>query len=91
MLSDSDPRQGEGLIIKVSRRPRTRRNEEPHPTLRLMRDNPAGMLFAKIRSGDVRVENYYDFHNRLALMRMDEEEKEKAKDAKKKGKEKQKK
>lgn len=38
-----------------------------------MRENPAGMLFAKIKSGQVRVENYYDFTNRMTLMRMDEE------------------
>lgn len=85
MLSDSEP--GEGLIIKVARRPRARRGEDPHPTLRLMRENPAGMLFAKIKSGDLRVENYYDFMNRMALMRKDEEEKEKKANEKKKKKE----
>lgn len=73
MLSDSDPQNGEGLIIKVSRRPRTRRDDDPHPTMRLMRENPAGILFAKIRSGQVRVENYYDFLNRMIMMRKDEE------------------
>lgn len=41
--SDSEPT--EGLIIKVGRRPRTKRNEDPHPTLRLMRENPNGMLY----------------------------------------------
>lgn len=38
-----------------------------------MRENPAGMLFARIKSGQVRVENYYDFMNRMTLMRIDEE------------------
>lgn len=38
-----------------------------------MRENPAGMLFARIKSGQVRVENYYDFTNRMTLMRIDEE------------------
>lgn len=75
MLSDSKP--GEGLVIKMAKRPRTRRDEEPHPTFRLMRENPAGMFFAKVKSGELRVENYYDFSNRMALMRKDEEEKEK--------------
>lgn len=83
MLSDSDPKQGEGLIIKVARRPRTRRGEEPHPTLRLMRENPAGILFAKIKSGQVRVENYYDFVNRMILMRKDEEQNEARKSGRK--------
>lgn len=81
MLSDSDAYNGEGLIIKVARRPRTRRDEDPHPTLRLMRENPAGMLLSKIRSGQILVENHYDFMNRMTLMRIDEEEKQ----AKKKG------
>lgn len=84
MLSDSDPKKGEGLIIKVARRPRTRRNEDPHPTLRLMRENPAGMLFAKIKSGQVRVENYYDFMNRMIMMRIEEEDQEAKKKAGKK-------
>lgn len=73
MLSDS-PRD-EGLLIKVARRPRTRRGEQPHPTLRLMRENPVGMLYAKIKSGQVLVENHVDFVNRMTLMRLDEEAK----------------
>lgn len=64
-------------MIKVAKRPRARRGEDPHPTLRLMQENPAGMLFAKIKSGELRVENYFDFMNRLTMMRKDEEAKEK--------------
>jgi len=41
--SDSEP--WDGLVMKVARRPRTRRNEDPHPTVRLMRENPNGMLY----------------------------------------------
>lgn len=73
MLSDSAPH--EGLIIQVGRRPRHKRDEEPHPTLRLMRENPAGILFAKIKAGQLRVENFFDFKNRLTMMRMEEEAK----------------
>lgn len=83
MLSDSDPSKGEGLIIHVARRPRSRRNEDPHPTLRLMRPNPAGILFHKIRSGQVIVENYFDFHNRQVLMKQDMDKKKEAKQNKK--------
>ena len=43
MTSDSEP--GKGLIIKVARRPRTRRGELPHPTLRLMCEDPNGILY----------------------------------------------
>lgn len=42
MTTDTAP--DEGLMIKVARRPRHRRHEEPHPTLRLMRANPNGIL-----------------------------------------------
>lgn len=41
----SDSAYDEGLIIKVARRPRTRRGEDPHPTVRLMRENPNGILY----------------------------------------------
>ncbi|CAN8071458.1 unnamed protein product [Agarophyton chilense] len=73
MLTDTPP--DEGLIWKVARRPRTRRNEDPHPTVRLMRENPMGILFAKVKAGEILVENYYDLTNRLALQARDEEEK----------------
>lgn len=35
----------EPVTIKVARRPRTKRGQEPHPTLRLMKANPNGMLY----------------------------------------------
>ena len=41
----SDVDVTKGLIIKVKRRPRTRRGEDPHPTLRIMQANPNGMLY----------------------------------------------
>lgn len=81
ILSDSKPE--EGIIFKMGRRPRARRNEDPHPTVRLMRENPAGMLFAKVKSGEIRVENYFDFVNRMTLMRRDEDEKLEKKNGKK--------
>ncbi len=43
IASDVEPHKG--LVIKVKRRPRTRRGEEPHPTLRIMQANPNGMLY----------------------------------------------
>ncbi|PXF43162.1 hypothetical protein BWQ96_07106 [Gracilariopsis chorda] len=65
----------EGLIWRVARRPRTRRGEDPHPTVRLMKENPAGMLFAKVKSGEILVENYYDHINRMILQEADEAKK----------------
>lgn len=40
--TDSEP--GEGLIFKVARRPGHRRNEDPHPTVRIIREDPNGIL-----------------------------------------------
>lgn len=48
-----------------------------------MRENPEGMFFAKVKSGQVRIENYYDFMNRMTLMRIDEDMKAQKKDRKK--------
>lgn len=62
----------EPMNIQVARRPRTRRGEEPHPTLRIMRPNPNGMLYAKVRSGELRLETYADYVNRHILQARDE-------------------
>ncbi len=62
----------EPLTIKVARRPRTRRGEDPHPTLRILRPNPNGMLYAKVRSGEIRLETYQDYVNRHILQARDE-------------------
>lgn len=42
MISDS--KRDEGLVIKVAKRPRTRRGEDPHATLRLLSPNVNGIL-----------------------------------------------
>lgn len=72
-----DPR--EPLTIKVARRPRTRRGEDPHPTLRILRPNPNGMLYAKVRSGEIRLETYQDYVNRHILQARDEVKNEQSK------------
>jgi hypothetical protein len=64
--TDSAP--DSGLIIHVGKRPRTKRGEKPHPTVRIMRPNPNGILYAKIRSGEVIVETEEQFTNRIAAM-----------------------
>lgn len=58
----------EGLIMHIARRPRTKKGMDPHPTVRVMRPNPAGMLYAKIKSGDIIVETQKEFTDRMRLM-----------------------
>lgn len=57
-----------GLILHVAKRPRVKKGMEPAPTVRVMRPNPAGMLYAKIKSGDIIVETEHDFKRRMTLM-----------------------
>lgn len=52
----------------VARRPRTRRGEEPHPTVRIMRPNPVGMLYQKIKSGEIIIETEQEFQRRTSAM-----------------------
>jgi hypothetical protein len=66
LTSDSEP--DSGLVIHVARRPRTKRGEAPHPTVRVLRPNPNGILYAKIRSGEVIVETEQQFVNRMMAM-----------------------
>lgn len=75
----SDSARGEGLLFKVARRPRTRRDDDPHPTVRLVQENPNGILYAKVKSGEIRVENYHDYINRKILEARDELAKQKKK------------
>jgi hypothetical protein len=67
--TDSEPDRG--LIMYVAKRPRTKKNAEPHPTVRVMRPNPNGMLYAKIKSGELIVETKQEFTARMLAMAED--------------------
>jgi hypothetical protein len=67
LTSDSEE-PNSGLVIHVARRPHTKRGEAPHPTFRSLRPNTNGILYAKIRNGDVIVETEQQFVKRMIAM-----------------------
>jgi hypothetical protein len=66
IATESEPDRG--LILHVGKRPRVKKGLDPAPTVRIMRPNPAGMLYAKIKAGDILVETHKEFTERMILM-----------------------
>lgn len=66
ITSDSPPDRG--LVLHVGKRPRVKKGSDPAPTVRVMRPNPVGMLYAKIKSGEILVETEEEFKQRMTMM-----------------------
>lgn len=66
MASETPPDRG--LIMHVKRRPRVRNGADPAPTVRVMRPNPVGIMWAKIQRGDIIVETEEEFQKRMRMM-----------------------
>lgn len=76
----------EGMIIRVGKRPKTKKNQDPFPTFRAVQRNPAGAFWAKFKQGKILVETEEQFMDRWKFTRdkMRERDEEKARKKNKK-------
>ena len=72
----------EGMIIRVSKRPRTKRGQMPFPTFRAVQRNPAGILWTKVKQGEFVVLSENEFQERWSKIQEAIREKDKNKESK---------